>query len=76
VKKIIYGTTEPASPDRVMARLNELGLNARNKKEAWCIFLAGHVLAVVSKDGKPTYAAGYKRMSAVGKSLQKLCRPS
>lgn len=76
MSKVIYGTTEPATTGAVIARLNELGLSPRNKKEAWVIFLAGQVLAVVTKKRKPVYAAGYKRMSAVGRTLQKLCRPS
>lgn len=75
--KVIYGTTEPASTEAVLARLREVGLtDKKERKQAWDTFLAGQVLATLTKKGRATYAAGFKKGSSVGRTLQKLCRPS
>lgn len=74
---MIYGTTEPATVEAIALRFAELGLTEKSDRdESWDVFTAGQVLAVVKDKGKPpTYIAAFKRASAVGRTLQKLCRP-
>lgn len=75
MSKVIYGTTGLATPRAVAERLSEMNLSPKGKKDAWSAFLAGQVFAVVNKHGD-RYYSGFTKSSAVGRTLQKLCRPS
>jgi hypothetical protein len=75
MSKVIYGTTETATPASVDRRLDELKLSAGGKKAAWGAFLSGQVFAVVYRHGS-RYYAGFTKGSSVGRTIQKLCRPS
>jgi len=59
------------------ARVRDCGVRgAGHLRECDEVFEAGQVLVCLRGDnGKAYFAGGFKKMSSIGKSFQKLCRP-
>lgn len=79
-KPVVFATAVKHTPNSRRERLLDCGLIPVEPDEwegANQILDAGQVLVVVDdKAGVPVYIAGFKKMSAIGKAFQKLCRPT
>lgn len=79
-KAVVFATTVKHTRGNRRVRLIDCGLLPAEPEEwdgAQQILDAGQVLVIVDdKSGVPVYIAGFKKMSAVGKAFQKLCRPT
>lgn len=79
-KAVVFSTETKDTPNNRRERLLDCGMIPVEPEEweaAQQILDAGQLLVIVDdKGGVPVYIAGFKKMSAIGKAFQKLCRPT